>query len=89
MSQADAATVSASGLERLKLYYGRHEGRVAAAFFAAGFVFDMVTVGRIDSWATIAQQAIYLAVALIALLQMLLELDLPPRGARGAGGRRR
>ena len=28
-----------------------------AAFFAAGFVFDMVTVGRIDAWATITQQA--------------------------------
>ncbi len=77
MSHAEAASVSASGLERLKLYYGRHEGRVAAAFFTAGFLFDMVTVGRIDSWATIAQQAIYLTVALIALLQMLLELDQP------------
>ena len=83
MSQADAATVSASGLERLKLYYGRHEGRVAAAFFAAGFVFDMVTVGRIDSWATIGQQAIYLTVALIALLQMLLEADQPRREPGG------
>jgi hypothetical protein len=84
MSQAEAAaTVSASGLERLKLYYGRHEGRVAAAFFAAGFVFDMVTVGRIDSWATIGQQAVYLTVALIALLQMLLELDQPPRQPAG------
>lgn len=83
MSQGEAATVSASGLERLKLYYGRHEGRVAAAFFAAGFVFDMVTVGRIDSWATIGQQAIYLTVALIALLQMLLEADQPRREPGG------
>ena len=47
-----------SGIERLKLYYSRNEGRVAAAFFAAGFVFDMVTVGRIDSWLTIGQQAL-------------------------------
>jgi hypothetical protein len=83
MSQAEAATVSVSGLERLKLYYGRHEGRVAAAFFAVGFVFDMVTVGRIDSWATIGQQAIYLTVALVALLQMLLEADQPRREAGG------
>jgi hypothetical protein len=83
MSQAEAASVSASGLERLKLYYGRHEGRVAAAFFAAGFLFDMVTVGRIDSWATIGQQAIYLTVALIALLQMLLEADQPRREPGG------
>ena len=87
MSQAHSGTatapLSASGLERLKIYYSRNEGRVAAAFFAAGFVFDMVTVGRIDSWATIGQQAIYLTIALIALLQMLLELDQPSREPAG------
>jgi hypothetical protein len=79
MSQAQAAAVSASGLERLKLYYGRNEGRVAAAFFIAGFIFDMLTVGRIDSWATIGQQAVYLAVITTALLQMLVEQGEPPR----------
>ena len=79
MSQAQAAAVSASGLERLKLYYGRNEGRVAAAFFIAGFIFDMLTVGRIDSWATIGQQAVYLAVITTALLQMLVEQGAPPR----------
>jgi hypothetical protein len=79
MSQAQAAAVSASGLERLKLYYSRNEGRVAAAFFIAGFIFDMLTVGRIDSWATIGQQAVYLAVITTALLQMLVEQGEPPR----------
>ena len=79
MSQAQAAAVSASGLERLKLYYSRNEGRVAAAFFIAGFIFDMLTVGRIDSWATIGQQAVYLAVITTALLQMLVEHGAPPR----------
>jgi hypothetical protein len=79
MSQAQAAAVSASGLERLKLYYGRNEGRVAAAFFIAGFIFDMLTVGRIDSWLTIGQQAVYLAVITTALLQMLVEQGEPPR----------
>jgi hypothetical protein len=79
MSQAQAAAVSASGLERLKLYYGRNEGRVAAAFFIAGFIFDMLTVGRIDSWATIGQQAVYLAVITTALLQMLVEQGQPAR----------
>ena len=87
MSQPDSSTasvpLSASGLERLKVYYSRNEGRVAAAFFAAGFLFDMVTVGRIDSWTTIGQQAIYLTVALIALSQMLLEADQPPREPGG------
>lgn len=79
MSQAQAAAVSASGLERLKLYYSRNEGRVAAAFFVAGFIFDMLTVGRIDSWATICQQVVYLAVITTALLQMLVEQGEPPR----------
>ena len=83
MSQLEAAAVSASGLERLKLYYSRNEGRVAAAFFAAGFVFDLVTVGRIDSWATIGQQAVYLAVVMTALLQMFVEQDAPPREPGG------
>jgi len=80
MSQTEAApALSASGLERLKLYYGRNEGRVAAVFFAAGFVFDMLTVGRIDSWAVIGQQAVYLAVIMAVLLQMFTEQDQPAR----------
>ena len=83
MSTPGAAAVSASGLERLKLYYARNEGRVAAAFFAAGFVFDMLTVGAIDSWAVIAQQAVYLAIITAALLQMFVEQDQPPRQPAG------
>ena len=83
MSQPGTVAVSASGLERLKLYYERNEGRVAASFFAAGFVFDMVTVGRIDSWITIGQQALYLAVVMTALLQMFSEQDAPPRQPGG------
>ena len=83
MSSPDAAAVSASGLERLKLYYARNEGRAAAAFFAAGFVFDMLTVGRIDSWAVIGQQAVYLAVIMTALLQLFVEQDQPPRTSGG------
>jgi hypothetical protein len=64
-----------SGIERLRLYYSRNEGRVAAAFFAAGFMFDIVTTGRIDSWLTIAQQAAYLAIITGILLHMFLEPD--------------
>ena len=74
-----AIAESPSSIERLRLYYSRHEGRVAATFFAAGFVFDMVTVGRIDSWVTIGQQALYLAVILAALMQMFVEQFSPPR----------
>jgi len=79
----EAATLSASGLERLKNYYARNEGRMAAVFFAAGFVFDMLTVGRIDSWAVIGQQAVYLALIMAVLLQMFAEQDQPPRTASG------
>jgi hypothetical protein len=66
-------------LEGLKLFYGRNESVVAAAFFAAGFVFDMATVGRIDSWATMAQQVAYLAAVMTVLLQMFFEQDAPLR----------
>ena len=63
-----AVAERSSGFERLKAYYSRHEGRVAAACFAAGFIFDIVTAGRIDSWLTIGQQALYLLLGLLPLL---------------------
>lgn len=66
-------------IESLKLRYAQNERAVALAFFAAGFVFDILTVGRIDAWLTIAQQAAYLAVIGFALTQMLLEEGAPPR----------
>lgn len=66
-------------LERLRLRYARNERAVSAGFFAAGFLFDIATVGRIDSWLTIAQQAAYLAVCGFILVQMLLEEGAPPR----------
>jgi hypothetical protein len=70
--------VADTSLERLKLYYSGNQGRFAAAFFAAGFVFDILTTGRIDSWATIAQQAVYLLVIMAVLLHMFLEQGEPP-----------
>ena len=66
-------------LHRLKLYYAQNERRVAVSFFVAGFVFDIFTTGRIDSWLTIGQQLAYLAVVMLALTQMLLEQGEPPR----------
>lgn len=79
----EAIAEPASGLERLKAYYSRHEGRVAAACFAAGFVFDIVTTGRIDSWFTIGQQAAYLLVILLVLLHMFLQQDGAPPAPAG------
>ena len=66
-------------IESLRLRYAQNERAVAGAFFAAGFLFDIVAVGRIDSWLTIAQQAAYLALVGFALAQMLLEEVSPPR----------
>jgi len=40
-------------------------------------VFDIVTTGRIDSWLTIAQQAVYLSVIMAILLHMFLQQDAP------------
>ncbi len=73
----DAAAAPSGGLERLKLYFSRNERAVAVAFFSAGFVFDMLTVGRIDSWATIGQQAFYLALIMTILLQLFHEQGQP------------
>ena len=77
MTPPDALAAVPGGLDRLKHYFSHNERAVAAAFFAAGFVFDMLTVGRIDSWATIGQQGVYLAVIMTALLQMFHEQGQP------------
>jgi hypothetical protein len=46
--------------ERAKTFYHDHEAACTVAFFAAGFLFDMVAVGRIDKLHNIVQQAVYL-----------------------------
>src|SRR6185436_15180397 len=66
-----AAGVSTGTLERIRLYAARNERNLSIAFFAAGFLFDIVTLGRIDSWATIGQQAAYLVLVTVMLVQML------------------
>ncbi len=73
---ADAAAAPGF-LQRLKGHFEQHERDVSVAFFAGGFVFDILTVGRIDSWWTIGQQAAYLAVISVALLQMFFEQGKP------------
>jgi hypothetical protein len=73
-----ALGAQALALQRLRDYLERNERPVAVAFFAGGFVFDILTTGRIDSWATIAQQVLYLAAIFGVLLHMLLEQGAPP-----------
>jgi hypothetical protein len=47
------------------------------AFFIADFVFDMLMLGRVDSWHVIGQQIVYLAVITVVLVQMFREEDTP------------
>ncbi|HYD56163.1 MAG TPA: hypothetical protein VEB41_04580, partial [Burkholderiales bacterium] len=74
---------------RLRLYFERNERMLAPAFFAAGFVFDVLTLGRIDSWLTIGQQAAYLALITVVLAHAFIEEGREPAPAghgRLAGG---
>jgi hypothetical protein len=65
-------------LERLRLYAARNERRLALWFFVAGFLFDIVTLGRIDSWLTIGQQAAYLIIVTAVLVHMLSDENAAP-----------
>lgn len=62
-------TDAPSALQRLKLYMDRNERRVTAISFASGFVFDILTADRIDSWLLIGQQFAYLSIIIAILLQ--------------------
>lgn len=73
MTQPEAIPASLGGVHRLKLYYERNERSVTVLSFVAGFLFDVVTLGRIDSWLAIGQQIVYLVVIAAALTQMFLE----------------
>ena len=73
MTQPEAIPAPPGGIHRLKLYYERNERSVTVLSFVAGFLFDIVTLGRIDSWLSIGQQILYLVVIATALTQMFLE----------------
>lgn len=64
-------------LARLRLYYAKNERRIAVLSFTCGFLFDIATVDRVDSWYAIGQQILYLAVILVALTQMFFEEGKP------------
>ncbi len=62
---------------RVLAYYEKHEQAVSIWFFIFGFLFDMVMLERIDSWATIGQQGLYLMLILLGLIQMFFEENQP------------
>ena len=72
----------AGRLERLQAFRGQHAKAEIATFFAAGMLFDIVTLGRIDDTFTLVQQGVYLA--LLVWLMILEERErahiwAPPR----------
>jgi hypothetical protein len=70
MNAPGALAAPAAALQRLRDYLAQNERQVAVVFFTGGFVFDILTAGRIDSWLTIAQQLVYLAAIFGVLLHM-------------------
>lgn len=60
-------------MARTRALYQKYEAFLPAIFFLAGFLFDIITLDRIDSWFNIAQQGVYLIILHIILTQMLIE----------------
>jgi hypothetical protein len=65
-------------IETFRQHFRANERAIAVGFFIAGFVFDMLTLGRIDSWIMIGQQIAYLAIVAGILAHMLLEQGAVP-----------
>ncbi len=78
MTPTETAPATPGAMHRLRLYYEKNESQIAVLSFICGFVFDVLTADRVDSWFTIGQQAAYLALILLALLQMFFEQGGPP-----------
>ena len=81
MTSPESAPAAPGTIHRLRLYYDKNESQIALLSFICGFVFDVLTADRVDSWFTIGQQAAYLGLILLALLQMFFEQGGPPPDA--------
>jgi DUF2914 family protein len=78
VTQPEAIPAPAASAHPLGRYLERNERKIVIWAFIAGFVFDIFTFERVDSWFAIGQQTLYLVVITAALVQMLLE-DGKPR----------
>ncbi len=81
MTQPEASAAQSGALQRLKFHFDGNEREVAVVFFVGGFVFDILTLGRIDAWLTIGQQAAYLAAVTAVLMHMFAQQAAPPAEA--------
>jgi len=89
MTPPESASAATGWTHRLRIYYEKNEGSIAVLSFICGFFFDVVTVERVDSWYTICQQGLYLALIMTALLQMFFEQGRPPLDLAGMRAIRR
>lgn len=62
-------------MQKIKELYNTHNKYLPAAFFIAGFLFDIITLDRIDNTYTIIQQGLYI-VFLIKLLELRTQYQL-------------
>jgi len=70
-------------IDRLWRFYEQNERAVDITFFAGGFLFDVFTLSRIDSWLSIAQQVAYLVAAAAILLHIFFDEGKPARALEG------
>ena len=89
MTEPETIPAQPGVIQRLRHHYERNEHRIAVAAFVGGFVFDVLTADRMDSWGAMGQQLLYLAIVTAILTQMFLEEGRPPREAAGASALRR
>lgn len=78
-------SLTTSALNRITAFRAAHAKAEIALFFAAGFIFDVFSLDRIDNWKNLLQQGLYLA-ALGGLLLFEQRYRLtgatPPKGLR-------
>jgi hypothetical protein len=59
---------------QIMAFYNKHEHKVPALFFIGGFLFDVITLDRIDSLFSLLQQVVYLTIIGILLVAEAHEL---------------
>lgn len=79
MSSPEAVPAAPGMIHRLRRYYEKNESQIAVAFFVGGFLFDLLTFERVDTWLAIGQQTLYLLIVTAVLAQAFLEEGQPPR----------